>query len=46
MKNNNSNSGCTKKAGCIFRRFRRLKNGKLLDAWDYGLKAWPIPIKR
>lgn len=46
-KGNDSQPSCTsKKTGCIFRRFRRLKNGKVLDAWDYGLQAWPIPIKR
>jgi len=28
----------------IFRRFRKLKNGRILDAWDYGLKAWPINL--
>jgi len=33
------------KGNVIFRRFRRLKNGKILDAWDYGHKAWPILIK-
>ena len=29
----------------IFRRYRRV-GGKVLDAHDYGLKAWPIRIKR
>ncbi len=29
----------------IFRRYRRGKNGELLDAWDYGLQAWPIKLK-
>lgn len=29
-------------AGVIFRRYRTLKNGKVLDAHEYGLKAWPI----
>jgi len=26
----------------IFRRYRKLKNGRVLDAHAYGLKAWPI----
>lgn len=26
----------------IFRRFITLKNGRVLDALDYGHKAWPI----
>jgi len=31
----------------IFRRFRRdPKTGQLLDAWQYGLKAWPIRIAK
>ena len=29
----------------IFRRFRRGRDGKVYDAWQYGVKAWPIPIK-
>jgi len=29
----------------IFRRFRRGRNGKVYDAWKYGVKAWPIRIK-
>lgn len=29
----------------IFRRFRRGRNGKLYDAWQYGLKGWPIRIR-
>lgn len=28
----------------IFRRFRRTKSGKLLDAWKYGLQGWPIQV--
>lgn len=28
----------------IFRRYRRGKNGELLDARKYGLKAWPIRV--
>jgi len=30
------------KGDVIFRRFRRGKNGKVYDAWQYGVKAWPI----
>lgn len=30
----------------IYRRFRRVRGGKILDAHDYGYKAWPIPISR
>jgi len=29
----------------IFRRYRKLRNGKVLDAYDYGMKAWPIWVK-
>ena len=29
----------------IFRRYRRLPNGTVLDAHDYGLKAWPMHMK-
>lgn len=29
----------------IFRRFRRTRDGKVLDAWQYGLKAWPIRVR-
>tara|TARA_B100000405_G_C16606085_1_gene382330 strand:- start:392 stop:520 length:129 start_codon:yes stop_codon:yes gene_type:complete len=29
----------------IFRRYRRLPNGRVLDAHEYGLKAWPIRVK-
>lgn len=29
----------------IFRRFRRdPRTGAVLDAWKYGIKAWPIWI--
>jgi hypothetical protein len=28
----------------IFRRYRTLPNGKVLDARNYGLKAWPISV--
>jgi hypothetical protein len=28
----------------IFRRFRRV-GGRVLDAWKYGLKAWPIRVR-
>jgi hypothetical protein len=30
----------------IFRRFRRLRNGRVLDAHDYGIEAWPIFIRK
>lgn len=30
------------KPGPIFRRFITLPNGKVLDAHDYGHRAWPI----
>lgn len=30
------------KGGPIFRRWITLKNGRVLDAHDYGYKAWPI----
>jgi hypothetical protein len=30
----------------IFRRYRRLKNGRVLDAHDYGIEAWPIPVRK
>jgi hypothetical protein len=29
----------------IFRRYRKLPNGTVLDAHDYGLKAWPMHLK-
>ena len=29
----------------IFRRYRRV-GGRVLDARDYGHKAWPICVKR
>jgi len=29
----------------IFRRFRRDRSGKVLDAHRYGLKAWPIRLR-
>lgn len=32
----------TNKAVIAFRRFRRGKDGKVYDAHEYGLKAWPI----
>lgn len=29
--------------GIRYCRFRRVKNSdRILDAWDYGYKAWPI----
>jgi len=30
----------------VFRRFRRLRNGTVLDAWKYGYRGWPIRIRR
>ncbi|SPA43801.1 hypothetical protein [Cupriavidus taiwanensis] len=30
----------------IFRRFRRDKSGKLLDAFAFGIKAWPIKVPK
>lgn len=30
----------------LFRRYITLKNGRVLDAHDYGLKAWPISFKK
>ena len=30
----------------IFRRYRRLPNGQMIDAYNYGLKAWPIWINK
>jgi hypothetical protein len=33
-----------KPTGVIFRRYRTLPNGKVLDAHDYGIKAWPIRV--
>lgn len=35
-----------KEADVIFRRFRRGRDGKVLDAWKYGIKAWPIRLRR
>lgn len=32
--------------GIIFRRFITLRNGRVLDAHDYGHKAWPIGSRR
>jgi len=29
----------------IFRRYRRTRNGKVLDAHEYGIEAWPIRIR-
>lgn len=33
-----------KKGSVIFRRYRRCRDGRVLDAWEYGLKAWPIYV--
>lgn len=41
----NNQQNLKKKKGYIFTRFRRVRNSnKILDAWDYGYKAWKIPI--
>lgn len=32
--------------GTVFRRYRQLPDGKVLDAHDYGYKAWPFKPKR
>lgn len=29
----------------IFRRYRRGRDGQILDAWKYGKKAWPIHLR-
>ena len=29
----------------IFRRFRKLPSGAVLDAYRYGKKAWPMWVK-
>jgi hypothetical protein len=29
----------------IFRRYRKLPDGTVLDAYEYGLKAWPMYLK-
>lgn len=51
MGNNKRNAASGKskdaaKGGLTYRRFRTLRNGKVLDAHDYGYKAWPIGKKR
>jgi hypothetical protein len=28
----------------LFRRYRKLKDGTVLDAHDYGYKAWPLHL--
>lgn len=30
----------------IFRRYKKLHNGEVLDAHDYGHKAWRFVIKK
>lgn len=30
----------------IYRRFRRSKGGRVLDAHDYGYEAWRMVIRR
>ena len=34
-----------KPGNVIFRRYRTLRDGTVLDAHDYGLKAWPLYLK-
>jgi hypothetical protein len=34
------------KSDVIFRRFRRGLGGKVYDAHAYGVKAWPIKLRR
>lgn len=29
----------------VFRPYITLKNGRRIYAWQYGLKAFPIPVK-
>ncbi len=29
----------------IFRRYKKMKDGSVLDANDYGLRAWPMWVK-
>lgn len=40
MKNNDKKK--SENSGVIFRRYRTLPDGRVLDAHDYGYKAWPI----
>lgn len=30
----------------IFRRYIRTKDGRVLDAREYGRKAWPIRVRK
>ncbi|WP_293318684.1 hypothetical protein [Phenylobacterium sp.] len=34
------------KNGVIFRRYRKVRGGRVLDAHDYGYEAWPIPLRK
>lgn len=38
--------GVRSSKGIIFRRFITLRNGRVLDAHDYGHRAWPIGSRR
>jgi hypothetical protein len=29
----------------IFRRYKKMKDGSVLDAYNYGLRAWPMWVK-
>jgi hypothetical protein len=31
--------------GVIFRRFRRVRGGRVLDAHKYGYRAWPMRMR-
>ncbi len=33
-------------AGVVFRRWITLRNGKRLEAAAYGLKAWPLKVRK
>lgn len=32
------------KGNVVFRRYIRLPNGRILDAEEYGYRAWPIRV--
>lgn len=38
--------GSRPRNGVVFRRFITLRNGRVLDAFEYGHKAWPIGSRR
>jgi len=41
MKNSRKRTGLI----LIFRRYKKMKDGSVLDAYNYGLKAWPMWVK-